>query len=212
MYLQQSKPVSVLILGAGWTSTFLIPLLESQATSHAATSTTGREGTIEFKFDAATDTVDDYSVLPDADNILITFPLRGKAQSSHLLSRYKRSHPSVQPKWLQLGSTGIFSIPDQPLWMDRHSKYDTLNERAIAEDELRALGGCVLNLAGLWGGERQPRNFVPRVAQTKEQLKGKTSLHMVHGQDVARAIVGLFEHYTPGDRWVSTAILLVRRR
>jgi hypothetical protein len=192
----------VLILGAGWTSTFLIPLLESRGTSHAATSTTGREGTVEFKFDASNDTLDDYRALPDAENILITFPLKGKSQSSHLLSRYRESHPGAQPRWLQLGSSGIFSIPDQPLWLDRHSKYDTSHERAIAEDELRALGGCVLNLAGLWGGERQPRNFVKRVAQTKEQLKGKASLHMVHGQDVARAIIGLFEHYTPSERWV----------
>jgi hypothetical protein len=30
--------------------------------------------------------------------------------------------------------------------------------RAIAEDELRDLGGCVLNLAGLYGGERDPKN------------------------------------------------------
>lgn len=193
----------MLILGAGWTSTFLIPLLKSHKISHASTSTTGREDTLKFKFDPVNDTADDYAVLPDATDILITFPLKGRHQSSHLLSRYRETHPQTNPHWIQLGSTGIFSIPDQPLWLDRHSKYDTSNERAIAEDELRNLGGCVLNLSGLWGGERQPRNFVKRVAQTKEQLKGKTSLHMIHGQDVARGIIGITENYTPGQRWVS---------
>ena len=48
---------------------------------------------------------------------------------------------------------------------------------------------CVLNLAGLYGGERQPRNWLTRVAKTKAEVKGKGALHLVHGRDVARAIV-----------------------
>jgi hypothetical protein len=44
--------------------------------------------------------------------------------------------------------------------------------RAIAEDELRDLGACVLDLAGLYGGEHDPKNWVMRVATTKEQVKG----------------------------------------
>jgi hypothetical protein len=72
----------------------------------------------------------------------------------------------------------------------------------VAEDELLSLGGCVLNLSGLWGGERAPRNWIGRVAGTKEQLRGKTSLHMIHGVDVARAIVAVVRAFTPGERWV----------
>jgi hypothetical protein len=59
------------------------------------------------------------------------------------------------------------------------------NVRAIAEDELRDLGACVLDLAGLYGGEHDPKNWVMRVATTKEQVKGKLALHLVHGADVA---------------------------
>jgi hypothetical protein len=36
-----------------------------------------------------------------------------------------------------------------PHWNDYSSLYDMTNVRAIAEDELRDPGGCVLNLAGL---------------------------------------------------------------
>lgn len=90
--------------------------------------------------------------------------------------------------------------------MTRKSKYDTKNERAVAEDELLSLGGTVLNLSGLWGGPRQPRHFVKRIATSKEQLKTKTSLHMVHGRDVARAILAV--HHTfdkaKGERWLVT--------
>ena len=39
--------------------------------------------------------------------------------------------------------------------MDSNSPYDTENDRAVAEDVFIDFGGCVLNLAGLYGGERQ---------------------------------------------------------
>lgn len=104
---------------------------------------------------------------------------------------------------MQLGSTGIWSVADQELWVTRHSRYDKTNERAVAEDELLELGGCVLNLSGLWGGPRQPAGWVDRVAKTKEAVEGKTSLHLIHGQDVARAIIAVSRDFTRGERWVS---------
>ncbi|MCJ1284357.1 hypothetical protein MMC26_003688, partial [Xylographa opegraphella] len=204
----QLKHTSILILGAGWTSTFLIPLLEARQISHAATSTTGRPGTLPFKFDPSSPSLEPYHFLPSANTILITFPLKGPHQSTHLLSLYRDSHPDATPNWIQLGSTGIFQIADQELWVTRHSTYDRENARAVAEDELLALGGCVLNLSGLWGGTRQPRDFVKRVVASKEQLKGKSSLHMVHGMDVARAVVALHERFTKGERWMLTDMLV----
>ncbi|MCJ1438366.1 hypothetical protein MMC27_007754 [Xylographa pallens] len=205
---KQVKHTSILILGAGWTSTFLIPLLEARQISHAATSTTGRPGTLPFKFDPSSPSLEPYHLLPSASTVLITFPLKGPHQSTHLLSLYHASHPAASPNWIQLGSTGIFQIADQELWVTRHSKYDRENARAVAEDELLVLGGCVLNLSGLWGGARQPRDFVKRVATSKEQLKGKTSLHMVHGMDVARAVVALHERFTKGERWMLTDLFV----
>jgi len=63
----------------------------------------------------------------------------------------------------------------------------------MAEDAfLSLLGkeGVVLCLAGLWGGERHPRNWIPKIAPTSAALRDKKSLHLIHGQDVARAVVG----------------------
>jgi hypothetical protein len=68
--------------------------------------------------------------------------------------------------------------------------------RGIAEDELIQLGGCVLNLSGLWGGQRQVRNWIDRVAKTKEQLSEKKSLHVIHGEDVARAIISVHRQFS----------------
>jgi len=116
-----------------------------------------------------------------------------------LVTSYVKNHDfeKISYNFIQLGSTEIFSVDKQDLWVTRHSKYDKSNLRAIAEDELLGLGGCVLDLSGLWGGARQVKHWVDRVAATKEQLKGKTSLHMVHGEDVARAIIAV--HHKFGD-------------
>jgi hypothetical protein len=84
----------------------------------------------------------------------------------------------------------------------------------MAEDELLELGGCVLNLSGLWGGERNVRHWVDRVASTKEMLKSKKSLHMIHGEDVARSIIGVhksFKH-AEGQRFVSSNRCMARQR
>lgn len=200
------QQMDYLILGAGWTSTFLIPLLKTKDLTYTATSTTGRDGTTKFKFDPSTTDQSYFSDLPSAQNVLITFPLMGKGQSELLVDAYKKTHPrkAEDVRFLQLGSSGIFQIPEQSLWVTRHSTYDKTNERAIAEDELRGLGGSVLNLSGLWGGAREPKNWVDRVATTKEQVKSKTSLHMIHGEDVARAIVAVFAKWEDGERWLIT--------
>lgn len=198
--------VDILILGAGWTSTFLIPLLEKKGISYAATTTTGRSNTYKFNF-SPDDDQEQYAALPAATTVLITFPLKGSDQSKHLISSYTKTHSpldSKKPNVIQLGSTGIFTVPHQDLWVTRHSKYDKSNARAVAEDELLSLGGCVLNLSGLWGGERQPKNWIDRVAATKEQLRGKGSLHLIHGEDVARAVVGVHFNFlsAKGERFV----------
>ncbi|KAH6664252.1 hypothetical protein B0J14DRAFT_249508 [Halenospora varia] len=208
--VKETRPASVdiLILGAGWTSTFLIPLLEKEKVTYAATTTTGRDDTFKFKFDPDNNDPKQYAVLPTAKTVLITFPLKGKQQSTQLVKSYNGSHETgiSSYQFIQLGSAGIWTIPDQETWVTRHSKYDKSDTRAIAEDELLSLGGCVLDLSGLWGGERQAKHWLDRVAATKEQLKGKKSLHMVHGLDVARGILAVHRNFKHAarERWMLT--------
>lgn len=208
------------MLGAGWTSTFLCPLLDQENVSYAKTTTSGRDGTLKFKFsyDPAGTILDNpaqYHALPTCRTVLITFPLTGQGQSSHLFTSYVQSHDGNKAEFnfIQLGSSGIFTIPQQDQWITRHSRYDTSNSRGIAEDELKALGGCILNLSGLWGGERQPKNWIGRVAATKEQLASKTSLHLVHGLDVARSILAVHCNFekAKGERFVSSSVIWCHR-
>lgn len=219
------EELDLLILGAGWTATFLIPLLHSRSIQFAATTTTGHpvsgHPTIPFRFDPASPDQSAISSLPRARTVLITFPLNGVGPSKVLVENYQKTHSlrgKTEFRFVQLGSTGIWqkggptlkNEGDDP-WVTRHSRYDEANSRAIAEDELRRLGGCVLELSGLWGGQRDPRAWVSRVAKTKEDVRGKKSLHLTHGMDVARAVIAvvkadeaLWEKAGRGQRWMLT--------
>ncbi|KAK5657500.1 hypothetical protein OQA88_3072 [Cercophora sp. LCS_1] len=222
------EELDLLILGAGWTSTFLIPLLKSASLPFAATTTTGRSvsgvPTLPFKFDPANPDPSAIAALPRARYILVTFPLYDLGPSKYLIETYSATHVRGDGnakgdfRFIQLGSTGIWqgqagqtsTGEGKGPWLDRRSEYDGENKRAKAEEEVLGLGGCVMNLAGLWGGERSPRNWVSRVAKTRDDVKGKKSLHLVHGVDVARGILGVvkerekWEEFGRGQRWMVT--------
>lgn len=108
-YLPMSQ-VELLILGAGWTSEFLIPLLKSNNVSFAATTRDGREGTIPFNFDPASGDVEQYKSLPNAATVLVTFPVVENAKA--LVDGYRGTRTGiggdVDASWIQLGSTGSF--------------------------------------------------------------------------------------------------------
>lgn len=109
---RSTAEVELLILGAGWTSAFLIPLLISSEVSFAATSRDGREGTIPFNFDPSSGegTDEQYRALPDATTVLITFPVMEKVEA--LVDGYIKTRSGigrgVGVNWIQLGSTGSF--------------------------------------------------------------------------------------------------------
>ena len=108
--------VDLLILGAGWTSTFLIPLCAARGISHAATTRDGRDGTILFAFDPAADGDDPaqdapFRTLPNARTVLVTFPLYVPGAATRLVRLYRRTHADgPAAAFVQLGSTGIWDV------------------------------------------------------------------------------------------------------
>ncbi|KAG6917723.1 hypothetical protein DXG01_001374 [Tephrocybe rancida] len=218
-----AQAVDILILGAGWTSTFLVPLCLERSLIHAATTRTGRDETIAFTFDPDLEDAEAYRILPDAGTVLITFPIIKPGSSARLVRLYRssRSDRDLRTGFIQLGTTGIWdgarvkmlnAEPPKPVenkWFDRHTPYTSSNERALAEAELLEISSpqsptSILNLAGLWGGARSPRNWVPRVAPSKEALKHKGSIHLTHGLDVARAVLAVHGNWekAAGQRWI----------
>ncbi|CAL1717248.1 unnamed protein product [Somion occarium] len=213
------QTVDLLILGAGWTSTFLIPLCKSRNIPYAATSRPGspKPDTILFEYDPTSDDPNPYNVLPHAKTVVITFPIKVKGGSGRLVKLYEQTHASeTRTGFIQLGSTGIWdggpTLDGKPQskWFDRHSPFNTSNDRAAAETKLLDLSPeshtTVLNLSGLWGGQRALKHWVGKVAPTKEVLKNKGSIHMIHGEDVSRAILAVHGNFEPaiGQRWILT--------
>ncbi|GAA5898542.1 hypothetical protein JCM5296_006490 [Sporobolomyces johnsonii] len=219
--LSSSTSVDLLILGLGWTGTFLVPHLESShpSLSYAATTRDGRNGTLAWTWDPEQHGPEQYASLPRAKTVVVVFPIKGQGGSRRLVEGYEEA-VGGRVRWIQLGSTGIFDggptlvatraavakagssekppVPVKPFeWTTRHSPYDRTNARAIAEDELLSMHEetFVLALSGLWGGTRDPANWIPRIATSKAALEAKGSLHLIHGLDVSRAIVAV--HLSP---------------
>lgn len=116
-------------------------------------------------------------------------PSRHRRQNGPTLIGQRQAHLASNP------STKF--TPARFSWTTRHSPYATSNPRAAAEDELLSASpeAVILNLAGLWGGTRDLVNWIPRVCPDKEAVRVKGSIHLVHGRDVARAIVAV--HLAP---------------
>jgi hypothetical protein len=105
--------VDILILGSGWLSTFLIPLCKEKSATYAATTRSGRDSTIEFNFDPDSKDVEPYRVLPDAQTVLITFPIEKAGGSTQLIDLYRSSgssHARIHARFIQLGATSIWDV------------------------------------------------------------------------------------------------------
>ncbi|TIA87446.1 hypothetical protein E3P99_03153 [Wallemia hederae] len=200
----------ILLLGSGWISNFAVPVVASKGLSISATTREVKDGDsferIPFIFDDDHDLDEQVGRLPIARTVVIVFPIRGEGRVKRLYESYTRIKASAQ--WIQLGSTGIWGSkqPGQSPWIDRFTAPDSSNPRYQAEEELLKLSSdssptAILNLAGLYGQQRKPSNFLIRVQESLEQ---KGSVHFVHGVDVARAIILMHEKFTPGQRWILT--------
>lgn len=188
------ESVEILILGLGFIGAYVQKQCIIEDIVVASTTTTGRNNSIKFSFSNDLD-CKAYEVLPPAKSILITFPMK-PGSPEKFLKCYRETH-FIDPKIILLGSTGSFKKTNT-LWHDRNGPMNQTDERIIAENGLMKVGGCVLNLAGLWGGVRNPKNWISRVAATKSSLEDKGSLHLIHGADVARLIISVFKRFTSG--------------
>lgn len=116
MQLSSSSAVDLLILGAGWTATFLIPHLDAHHPyiSYATTTRDGRDGSIQWAFDPDRPAgPDQFAALPRAKTVLVVFPIRGKGPSERLVQGYEEA-VGTRARWIQLGSTGIFDVRARP--------------------------------------------------------------------------------------------------
>ncbi|UZJ52880.1 hypothetical protein CBS101457_002200 [Exobasidium rhododendri] len=208
--------VSVLLLGSGWTSRFLLPVLKREGISYAYTRRAVSDAdanVIPFEVSReGTPNVSSFHALPRADLVIIIFPLTSSKLVDDIVDTYE-STKDCRPAWLALGSTGAWSKGV----ISSSDSVSPTSARAVSESHLLSLNSperptAVLNLAGLYGGGRNPVNFAKKVADTFEKLESKSSLHLLHGKDTAQAIVGMWEALSDpqrkerlwGKRWIVT--------
>ncbi|KAJ3305564.1 hypothetical protein HDV03_001430 [Kappamyces sp. JEL0829] len=194
--------MDLLVLGYGWQGKYVVDYFTSQQQQVAFTTTSGRESSIAWTFNPDLRDPVHYQVLPKARHVLITFPLPTEESAEIITSLYRLAH-GIAPSFVLLGSTRAFHGTKESPWATRHGPV-TPDTRYRAEEWFLKTGGVVLNLAGLWGGLRQPKNWISRIAPTKEALARKTSVHLIHGLDVARLTFAITQDFTPGQRWIVT--------
>lgn len=106
--------VDLLILGAGWTSTFLIPLCAERQVTYVATSRPSRPkpDTVPFEWDENEENPDpaSFAALPHAKTVLITFPIKAPGASERLVKLYEKTHEHEKASFIQLGSSGIWGV------------------------------------------------------------------------------------------------------
>ncbi|KAJ3102578.1 hypothetical protein HDU97_000447 [Phlyctochytrium planicorne] len=80
----------LLIVGSGWTGTHLLDECKRQnVTNVSYTTTSGKDGSIAFKFDPASEDPEPFRALPDCDGtLLVTFPILGEAPARKFLKFY----------------------------------------------------------------------------------------------------------------------------
>ena len=207
----QESLSDLLILGLGWQGSFIHDYwAKSLGKKVEATTRDGRSNTIKWAFDPSlAQDLDFWKVLPVARAVIVTFPLPTEESGSLIIKMYtalaKLSSPSAAPSFILLGSTRAFhGVAGNP-WCNRQGPLNNADSRIRAENWFLQTGGVVLNLAGLWGGQRQPQNWIAdKIAPTKEALALKKTVHLVHGLDVARLTYAVTQDMTPGQRWLVT--------
>ncbi|OZJ05980.1 hypothetical protein BZG36_01219 [Bifiguratus adelaidae] len=208
----KSTHTDLLVLGHGWHGDFLEPVAQDNNLSLVFTTRDGRDGSIAWTLPDEPSKVD-VEPLPLAATVIISFPITSEELTEALIVAYNRkleANAKKPPQWIKLSSTS----PYKQIPSNRHTPLDKalegsdrhLGERAIARHK-----GIILHLAGLWGNQRQPRNWIPRfpdeVKIKPKLLPGNRSLHLIHGHDVARAIVGMHQYFPindPNRRWIVT--------
>lgn len=116
--MQIPNRVDVLILGAGWTAEFLIPLLQERGVSFSATTRDGRVvagvKTIPFELRRGNTKTEekktDWKRVPTARTIVIVLPIEENGVVTDYVEGYEAVHGrEITTGWLQLGSTGAWN-------------------------------------------------------------------------------------------------------
>lgn len=191
---------TLVILGSGYTARFLIPLAARHYVTVLATSRTPEQH-LDFvppaqrlRFDLAQP--DTWRALPDNADILWCFPAAPLTLVQECSERLRISSRRL----VVLGSTSAYETGGSqdypPPWIDETAPIDLTKPRVQGEETLRAtLGAIVLRVAGIYGPDRNPLNWI----RTGRVGPSRKYVNLIHVEDLAAICLLALERGTPGE-------------
>ena len=190
----------LVILGSGYTARFLWPLVVDRSPGIFATSRTPEQHltsvppTQRLRFDLSLP--DTWENIPLDADLLWCFP----AAPLDLIRQFAASLSGSDRRLVVLGSTSAYDLGDSPEypppWIDETAPIDLTKPRVQGEEYLRReQGAIVLRVAGIYGPERNPLDWI-RSGRVKPSRK---YVNLIHVEDLAATCLTALERGTPGE-------------
>jgi nucleoside-diphosphate-sugar epimerase len=157
-----------LILGAGYTGQVLAEHLNAAYTRRQPLSASA----IYFDLNQP----DCWQNIPNVPQIIWTFPATPLEQ----VQAFYNAHLIQVPKLFVYASTSCYQVDEDDAWIDETQPLDLSRERVKSEEWLREHGATILVLAGIYGPNREPRNWLQR-GLIKTPYK---RLNLIHRDDI----------------------------
>lgn len=131
--------------------------------------------------------------LPKSDTVVWTFP----ATPLNKVQEFYESKLSDCQNLIVLGSTSRYVVKRQKQRIDENSEIDTNILRVQGEEYLKSKGATILALAGIYGPDRDPVNWL-----YKGLIKNpKKMLNLIHLEDIINIIDYFIKNPSPGETY-----------
>ena len=181
----------ITILGAGYVGQALRRQLPDAEATHRQPSPEPLTHAFQLE-DAAT-----WPHVPLAGRTVVwTFPAQPLEQVQGLYEAHLKDAAGL----IVLGSTSAYQVPEAAantvVTVDETTPLDLTRPRVQGEEWLRQQGATVLQLAGIFGPDREPADWLRR-GRIKD---GAKIVNLIHVDDTVALIIHLLAHPLPGKR------------
>lgn len=197
------KQTSMVILGCGYVGRFVYRRAITAGRSVFATSRGLHQSPPDYSeiayrlFDLTRP--DTWENLPQGADLLWCFP----AAPLDLVQQFGERLLASHHRLVVLGSTSAYDVPNSaraypPPWINETAPLDFTKPRVQGEEHLRKeLGAVVLRVAGIYGPERSPINWV----KTGRVSPSRKYVNLIHVDDLAAICLAALERGKPGDAY-----------
>ena len=191
---------TVVILGAGYTARFLLPLASHHYAHVLATSRVPEKHLSHIapnrriRFDLTQQ--DTWKNIPTETDLLWCFP----AVPLHLVQEFSATFDSPSRRLMVLGSTSAYDVGSSkeypPPWIDESAPINLAKPRVQGEEFLRInCGAIVLRVAGIYGPGRNPVDWI----RTGRVGASRKYVNLIHVEDLAAICLTSLRQGAPGD-------------